>query len=208
MSPRQARSRGGRCATSPLLSESIYQSSGERSAGNEGGPEDAVPVRHAATATSSAPPGQAQMSLEKKITAASKNNTGGSRRIRLLVCEPLGMAFCCSRRPPGMHVFIFNEKHKPGANSGAGPRRAGSCHGGRWGCVRAGSAGMRMEVYHPPEHSPVVPIVPRGAEPRHPQPRFPMKPGEERSCLLFSVRLGFPWSLGTIFWLCVTGKSR
>lgn len=47
MSLRRARSKDGRCATSPLLSESIYQSSGERSAGKargeaQAGPEDAV----------------------------------------------------------------------------------------------------------------------------------------------------------------------
>lgn len=98
MSPRQARNKGGRCATSPLLSESIYQSSGERSAGNAGGPEDAAPVRHAAIATSSAPPppppGQEQMSL-KEITAASKKiiAVAHAASIRLLVCEPVGMAF-------------------------------------------------------------------------------------------------------------------
>jgi len=47
MSPRRAQSKDGRCAKSPLLSESIYQSSGERSAGKargeaRAGPEDAV----------------------------------------------------------------------------------------------------------------------------------------------------------------------
>ena len=47
MSLRRARSKDGRCATSSLLSESIYQSSGERSVGKargeaQEGPEDAV----------------------------------------------------------------------------------------------------------------------------------------------------------------------
>lgn len=47
MSLRRARSKDGRCATSPLLSERIYQSSGERSAGKarreaRAGPEEAV----------------------------------------------------------------------------------------------------------------------------------------------------------------------
>lgn len=47
MSLRRARREDGRCVMSPLLSESIYQSSGERSAGKargkaRAGPEDAV----------------------------------------------------------------------------------------------------------------------------------------------------------------------
>lgn len=43
MSLCRAQSKDGRCAASPLLSERIYQSSGERSAGKAGaGPKDAV----------------------------------------------------------------------------------------------------------------------------------------------------------------------
>lgn len=73
------------------------------------------------------PQGQQEISL-KKPPAAPKNNNGGLRRLCLLVSRPLGMVFSClPPPPPEMYVFIFNEKHDPGAILGLTNK------GRRWG---------------------------------------------------------------------------
>lgn len=85
---------------------------------------------------------------------------------------------CLPPPPPEMYVFIFNEKHNPGAILGLGPGKQGKMvglvgGGKRGGCACTAAAGF--EDQPPPLHGgcavrgtpgSAVPAAPWEAEPR------------------------------------------